>query len=210
MRVFEPHLTFLLHRANISLFSKELGMSNLVSRILLAIFMFPLASLVYITAVVVLERTVQGLPYRTEDLLCTLAGVVTWVFIILYWLLLWRRSVQWATWRRVMTLAAGAAALVAGLLLGMGVNMMVMGFGSFLGSVSGPLLWLLSTVLIWRESSTERAQRLKGAGTYTLACPVCGYNLTGLSEARCPECGARFTLTDLLASQKSHELTELE
>ena len=35
----------------------------------------------------------------------------------------------------------------------------------------------------------------------TILCPVCGYNLTGLREARCPECGGTFTLDQLAASQ---------
>jgi hypothetical protein len=30
-----------------------------------------------------------------------------------------------------------------------------------------------------------------------LACPLCGYNLRGLSEPRCPECGCRFRWADL-------------
>jgi hypothetical protein len=32
-------------------------------------------------------------------------------------------------------------------------------------------------------------------------CPQCGYSLVGLVEARCPECGAGFTLDQLLAAQ---------
>lgn len=29
-----------------------------------------------------------------------------------------------------------------------------------------------------------------------LSCPRCGYNMTGLTTSRCPECGCPFTLTD--------------
>ncbi|MEZ6191557.1 MAG: hypothetical protein R3C45_09745 [Phycisphaerales bacterium] len=33
----------------------------------------------------------------------------------------------------------------------------------------------------------------------TLYCPKCGYNLTGLAEERCPECGERFSRAELAA-----------
>ena len=31
-----------------------------------------------------------------------------------------------------------------------------------------------------------------------ISCPLCGYNLRGLTEARCPECGSKFTWDELL------------
>lgn len=35
----------------------------------------------------------------------------------------------------------------------------------------------------------------------TLCCPKCGYDLTGLRESRCPECGAAFDLAALAQGQ---------
>ncbi len=61
--------------------------------------------------------------------------------------------------------------------------------------------WLLATVFLWRETPAERAARLGRTGGSAVTCPSCGYNLTGLAEARCPECGTRFTLDELLAGQ---------
>jgi len=34
--------------------------------------------------------------------------------------------------------------------------------------------------------------------TDEIECPLCGYNLRGLSEARCPECGSQYTWGELL------------
>ncbi len=36
-----------------------------------------------------------------------------------------------------------------------------------------------------------------------LACPLCGYNLRGLTEPRCPECGFRFTWAELRDDQRN-------
>ena len=81
---------------------------------------------------------------------------------------------------------------------------------TFCGITATPLLWIVGTIFYWRETPTERAQRLARAGADTLTCPNCGYNLTGLREARCTECGAGFTLNDLLAAQPNRAAAEIE
>jgi rubrerythrin len=43
-----------------------------------------------------------------------------------------------------------------------------------------------------------------------VSCPSCGYNLTGLNEARCPECGAKFTLDELFAAQPRETVGGIE
>lgn len=37
-----------------------------------------------------------------------------------------------------------------------------------------------------------------------IECPLCGYNLRGLKEARCPECGGAFEWRDLLDPKRRH------
>lgn len=64
------------------------------------------------------------------------------------------------------------------------------------------LLWMIASIFLWRETAAERGKRVSGAHN-AITCPTCGYNLTGLNEARCPECGSKFTLDELLASQAS-------
>lgn len=38
--------------------------------------------------------------------------------------------------------------------------------------------------------------------SHDVTCPLCGYNLRGLTDPRCPECGARFDWPDVIDPQK--------
>jgi len=53
---------------------------------------------------------------------------------------------------------------------------------------------LLAVYLIWRDGYI-RGWRSGRATPPT--CPRCGYNLSGLTQCRCPECGAEYRLDDL-------------
>ena len=79
-----------------------------------------------------------------------------------------------------------------------------------LGGLAATVLWIIGTICIWRETAAERGARIARAGVGTLVCPNCGYNMTGLSEARCPECGNRFTIDELLASQPERAASAAE
>ncbi len=59
-------------------------------------------------------------------------------------------------------------------------------------SVTISAVWLL-----WRNGY-ERGWR--AARDIPPTCPNCGYNLTGLTACRCPECGKQFTLETLWRS----------
>jgi hypothetical protein len=182
-------------------------MSRLVSRILLSIFMFPLATIFYIFCMVITEQTVQmGTNYRErESVMFLVSSFLTWMVVALYWCLLWRSGVNWnsSRVRRTILAALGASAFggLAGVFAGLMVNNSDASFGIFVGGVLTIILWLVATVFIWRETTAERADRIKGAGKSAITCPTCGYNLTGLSEARCPECGSKFTLNELMTLQ---------
>jgi hypothetical protein len=145
--------------------------------------------------------------YNSEEVLFAAAGVVAFALIIAYWLGLWGVIVKWNAFRLVLTLASIPAAGLAGLVAyavvcGMGSGYGGdRGFAAFLGSSATPLLWLVATILIWRETAAERAARVRGAARGGVACPTCGYNLTGLTTTRCPECGTQFTLDELFAQQ---------
>jgi hypothetical protein len=190
-------------------------MSRSIARILLAILLWPLAALVYMIVFFVVLEGLHHVGYYVDRATYSsaVAGCVTWGFIGGYWVMLWRGGVRWTARRRGMTLLAvigsiGVAAVVGAVMGGV----VEREFGWFIASVTAPLLWVVATVLAWRESSDERAARLANSGRDAVVCPTCGYNLTGLREARCPECGTQFTIDQLLASQPAGAAagTELE
>lgn len=181
------------------------GMSHLIARLLLSMLVFPLGGLVYTVAVVVYFENFGS--FGRDDA-WIVAGAITWAFVAAYWVLLWRKSVRWEG-RVGTTVAAAIICGIVGAIIGAICNTIEQGFGAFVGSTSAVLLWLVATCFLWRESPTERADRLGASGREGVVCPTCGYNLTGLSEPRCPECGSKFTLDQLLASQPSRAGAEL-
>jgi DNA-directed RNA polymerase subunit RPC12/RpoP len=131
--------------------------------------------------------------------------------VVIYWTALWRKSIPWTPRRRRAPKVAGGIGIVIGAigyfsfdLFGIDeVNLVLLG-------ILIPSLWLIATIIYWRETLAERAARLGRTGRANISCPTCGYNLTGLSEARCPECGSKFTLDELVARQPGAAAGEIE
>ena len=139
--------------------------------------------------------------------------LLTCAYIVGYWLLLWRRDVVWTPRRVRSSLLLALGAVAAGIVLAWLISLALPyeeELGTILGSLAATVIWIGATVFAWRETPGERAARLARAGADTLVCPSCGYNLTGLREARCPECGNSFTLNDLLAGQPERVQMEVE
>lgn len=185
-------------------------MSQVLARVMLAVLMIPSAAILHLSVYAMAERMPWHLRWPRLWLQhgeLVLACVVMWAFIATYWITLWRRTVRWTTWRTRATVWTGGAAAAAGVLAGLLVGRR---FGDelmfFVFSTVTPLIWLTWTVFIWRESGSERAVRTRGETPIT--CPSCGYNLAGLVQARCPECGTQFTLDELFAHQVVDERTE--
>jgi len=176
-------------------------MSHLVSRILLAILMFPLATVFYIIVLVMGEHWIRR-NLGSETYLFIWASLITWGVVAVYWCLLWKSSVKWNSDRILFTFLAAIVAVFVSSVVGMMAgSSMPNDFPMFIGGILAIILWLIGTVLIWRETPAERAKRLAASPASAVSCPTCGYNLTGLTETRCPECGSKFTINELLASQ---------
>src|SRR5439155_19112272 len=89
------------------------AMSYLISRILLAILMIPLAGLVYLVAFVGFSQRAGWFPGR-ERTGFIIGGGAAWVFMAAWWYLLWRSTVKWTPRRHRMSLASLAVAAIAG------------------------------------------------------------------------------------------------
>jgi len=133
------------------------------------------------------------------------ANAVSATIFGITWLELWKNSIHWTRWRKVLIMLSVVWSAAVGAGIGAAVSLLTRvpdGGGWVLGGIAWWGTWIISTMLIWRESGTERATRLAGGAVH---CPKCRYSLTGLREARCPECGEAFTLDALFAAQKGRD-----
>jgi hypothetical protein len=182
-------------------------MSHLLARIMLALLMLPLGALVYVVVFVGADKTGGGFSAFV------MADVVSAAFVAAYWVLLWRKSVAWTSRRLGATAGAAVLAAIAGLAVGGWGASFDDEFGVFIGGVTAVLLWLVTTIFIWRETPAERQHRIRAAGpaaASAIVCPACGYNMTGLRDLACPECGARYAIDELLALQPRMAQGEVE
>jgi len=179
-------------------------MSKLIARLILAMLTLPLAGTVFlITLVPLAVTTTTGGP---DALVAFYTWLATYTFVVIYWYFIWRDGIAWTRQRRdgtIIAAATGAGASVAAftaIRAGLpGVD--PIGAVFFSGGLA-PIVFVTTTVILWRETSEERAARLAARGVEVISCLACGYNLTGLKAAQCPECGAEFTLDVLLAGQR--------
>ena len=178
-------------------------MTRTVARLILAMLLLPCTGAVFLLLMLTLIAPVGGPPSVARLMLM---WFLLYAFVGTYWVVLWHDMVTWTRRRVVQTLAASAGSLLVAATLV--VLTLVFGRGGvptpiavLIGGGTVPITWVLATVLIWRETAAERLGRLTAGGMPALACPLCGYNLAGLSEARCPECGASFTLEQLMLSR---------
>jgi hypothetical protein len=187
--------------------------SRLIASILLSVLLVPVASIVYLVVffVSVESRWFRGI---NEGFAFVIAGIVTSALTAWYWVLAWRRTVNWTPQRTTRTLGAAAMSVFAGFIAGAALSTLNNSFAFFIGSVVPPLLWLVATVLVWRETDAERSARLRAQGIDGngpgVPCPTCGYDMTGLKGTRCPECGSEFTVDEVVASLPRNAAVELQ
>ena len=176
-------------------------MTRTVARLILAMLLLPCTGAVFLLLFLALVPT-SG-PPAVGRLLVMWAAL--YAFVGAYWVVLWRDMVPWNGRRVVLTALATALSLAGGFVVALAClrinRFLPLPLAVLVGGGTVPITWVLSTVLIWRETAAERLARLTAHGMPVLACPLCGYNLAGLTAARCPECGASFTLEQIVLAR---------
>lgn len=137
-----------------------------------------------------------GTPYLLSN---ALAAAV----LIIGWWAVWRTLVHWTSGRIGLTILAAAGALGIARLIVLGNDLFLGGdihavHPWDLGGDCAAAVWIGATAYLWRGGPARHIPRLP--------CPRCGYDLRGLHEARCPECGTQYTLDGLFAAQEVAEL----
>ncbi len=188
-------------------------MSRIVAKLLMSISLPPLALVTFVAALIYCERFDEPISYA--------AGMM---LLVLYscWFLVWRSAVRWTPQRIGRTFLALTGSLMTGLLVGLSLGK-ALAHGSFaeeaaiiFGSIGAAIAWMFATALVWRETAGERTSRFTEAANGTrpatreLKCPGCGYLMNGLTHARCPECGAEYTIESLVAASYEASRPEAE
>jgi hypothetical protein len=172
-------------------------MNQVVVRVMLAVLLIAAIPLICTVSAVILYQW-----FRVRGDSWIFGGfLITACYLVVGWHAIWHGQIIWTGRRSVLTGLSLFGALLPAMVLGAAVSALA---GDDIGMVTGAcvwaLVWLTSTLFVWRESPAEWALRLGRAPGNVVGCPNCGYNLTGLYEARCPECGSRYTLDQLLAA----------
>lgn len=151
------------------------------------------------------------LVFNAGMLAVCLANAVCGLLAIAGWIALWRSTVVWTPARvRDTAMSIGLSVVVALVAAefapGPGPEPAAMAGGLFGGGI-----WILLSTWFWRQTPEERVAAARSTTSHEpIACPICGYDLAGLYEARCPECGTRYTLDELIrAAKRSSDVDEL-
>lgn len=188
-------------------------MTRLIARLILAMLTLPVAGTVFVVAMIaMLVTTPMNGPPSAPGF--TLVWLAVYIATAIWWTLVWHELVLWNSRRIANTILAGVAALLGGLALGMLVivasaGAAPTGIAVAVGGGLPPVIWVAATVFIWRETPDERARRLASMGGAGLCCPLCGYSMSDLHTSNCPECGAKFTLEQLLIAQRQRDASTL-
>lgn len=137
---------------------------------------------------------------------------------ILVWFYLWRRKIQWTPRRKGITLVLAGLLAFSPLSIFIPYGLASAGSRSWVELLEAlrwslPFLtaavWFGGTARCWRDLplDSQNNERTGHESLFTVRCPKCSYNLTGLREVRCPECGWTSTIDDIVNRSLAEQFT---
>lgn len=174
-------------------------MTRVVVRILTSLLCVPAIAVicVFIGAALSKHRRID------EDVAVTVAFSVAPLLGVGAWLVVWNRMIRWSVRRKLATLAIVAAVPVLDLAVAIGTAIVLpsgSGDWSFTASMAnlaiGIFAWI-GCLWVWSETPRERFKRIEQIGAGARVCPACRYDMSGLTNLRCPECGGVYTLAQI-------------
>jgi hypothetical protein len=194
-------------------------MPRLLTRTLITIIMFPVAGAAYLASIglvqVVAELVLANTGWSERERWALSALVTLYVFygvlaLVLQWLI-WRGVIAWTPRRRARMRWVGIMLPVVCVVQAALWIQMVPDFefglaGAAFSCVFLTLIALILNFAFWTETPVERAKRMAKAGLNRTACPVCRYDLAGLTNLRCPECGSEFTFGAIVEENRRREV----
>jgi len=177
-------------------------MSSIVARLILALTFMASIPFVYFVTFFIIEETMIS----NDKIALWVTNFVAGGFVVGGWILVWVGQIKWTGLRAALTSMAMGGCLVPATAVYV-MFIMIDGYldepAIVFSGMAWCICWFASTAFIWRETAGERAARLAILGISAIACPRCGYNMTGLQQSVCPECGTQYTLDQLFAGLRT-------
>ena len=173
-------------------------MTRVVARILGSMLCVPMIIIACVAFVFIIDE----LNLLRDEIAATVAVSAATIALAGAWLLLWRPLIRWTPRRRTGTMVLFAVAIAAEFTVIVLAHAMLDRRWSrepvvvFVNLGIG-LLTLGLLLRLWTETARERIARIRSASAPSRICPACRYDMSGLTNLTCPECGAAYTLGQL-------------
>jgi hypothetical protein len=172
-------------------------MPRFIARLILTLLLAPASIVGGFMVFGAFELLFRGswVSYTLSPILATLLPPVAG----LCFFLIWRSVIPWSKARRQRSIRL-TALLFALLVVAVAVWPLTMESRydwqpwSIFSSAGITVVWGMLCCRLWQETPRERIERLMMAATSSCLCPVCRYDMAGLTNLQCPECGQKFTL----------------
>lgn len=180
-------------------------MTRIVARLLGSMICAPIV----MVACVAFALALAEIGLFDEDEAVTLAMSCAPALFTLSWLVVWAKVIRWTRARRLGT----AITLIVS--VAMQISVGGLGFAMLPRFPREPVI-ILSNLMIglvawaicvwlWTETAKERYARVRRVTGPSRTCPACRYDMSGLSNLTCPECGTAYTLGQLIEEHQRAE-----